>query len=300
MNKQQAIDALKLMRDNSKQRKFQQSVDLTINFKGLDFKKPESAIKVELPLPHAFESKKGEAKALVFVRDKEFASQLKEKVSRVVMEAEIEGIKKKEAEKLASEYDVLLAEGPVMLTVGKFLGQVLAPKGKMPKPITRDLNTVVKAMSQAQTNIKITNRKQKTVPLVHVKIGNESFSDEQLADNAVAIYGKVEDALPQKRLNVRSIFVKTSMGSPVKVGAKPEVRVKPVKEKKPKEKKEKKPAKKVEKKPEKKAEAKPAAKPAPAKTEAKPEPKPEPKPVEKPAEKPAEKPVEPAPKEAKA
>ena len=146
------------------------------------------------------------------MRDKEFASQLKEKVSRVVIEAEIEKIKKKEAEKLADEFDVLLAEGPVMITVGKFLGQALAPKGKMPKPITRDLNTVVKALSQAQTNIKVTNKKQKTIPLVHVKIGNESFSDEQLADNAFAIYTKVEDALPQKRLNVRSVFVKTSMG----------------------------------------------------------------------------------------
>jgi large subunit ribosomal protein L1 len=298
LNKQQALEAVKLMREHSKQRNFQQSVDLTINFKGLDFKKPDSAFKIELPLPHGFESKGGDVKAIVFVRDKEFASQIKDKVARVVMEHEIEGIKKKEVEKLAGEFDVILAQGPTMLTVAKHMGQILAPKGKMPKPITTDTNALDKALAQASTNIKVTNKKQKTTPLVHVKIGLESFTDEQLADNAFAVYSKVEEALPQKRLNVRSVLLKLSMGVPVKAGSKPEVKLKPVKEKKPKEKGKAKPAKAPAKK-EAKAEA-PKAKPE-VKAEAKPEVKAEEKPVEAPKEAPkAEAPKAEEPKEEKA
>jgi large subunit ribosomal protein L1 len=217
MNKNKVISALKLMRENSKQRKFLQSIDMTINFKGMDFKKPDSAFTVELALPHPVTQKAVSGNALVFIRDKEFASELKDK-ARVVMENEIEKISKKDLEKLIAEFDVFLAEGPVMITVGKYLGQQLAPKGRMPKPIA-NMATFEAAVSRASTNIKITNKKQKTQPLIHVKIGDEKFADDALAENIIKIYEAVEEKLPGKKQNVKSVFVKTTMGGSVKIGA---------------------------------------------------------------------------------
>ena len=60
---------------------------------------------------------------------------MKDKFDRVIEESEIEKLGKKEIALIATDFDVLLAEGPVMIAVGKFLGQQLAPKGKMPKPV---------------------------------------------------------------------------------------------------------------------------------------------------------------------
>ena len=217
MNKEKLLAALKEMREKAKKRNFKQSVDLTINFKEMDFKKPESAFSIDVQIPHAM-AKTG-LKSLVFVRDKNFASQVKDKVSRLIMEDEIESLSKnkKEVESIISDFDVILAEGPVMITVGKFLGQQLAPKGKMPKPLPPNPNILQNMLNKAQSSLKVTNKKGKTLPLVHVKVGDESFSDEELAENIDAVYTAVEDKLPRKKHNIKSVYIKLSMGPPIKL-----------------------------------------------------------------------------------
>ncbi|MDO8628098.1 MAG: hypothetical protein Q7K42_06530 [Candidatus Diapherotrites archaeon] len=218
MNKDQFLEALKYMREKSRQRKFTQAVDLTVNFKGMDFKKPESTFTVDVNLPFALD-KKTETKSLVFVRDKEFASLLEGKVTKIIFESEIQKIGKKDAEQLAAEYDSLFSEGPVTLTVAKYLGQVLAPKGKMPRPITTDVSQLEKMMARTSAATKVTNKKGKAQPLVHIKIGNEKNSDDELAENALSVFNAVEEKLPNKRQNVKSILLKLTMGLPVKINS---------------------------------------------------------------------------------
>lgn len=218
MDNKDILYALKLMRENSKERKFKQSVDFTINLKGLDFKKPDSTVNLEITLPYPVATK-GVVKSVVFVKDRNFASQIKDKVSKVVMEDEIKDMKKKQIEELAT-YDVLFAEGPVMLTVGKFLGQTLAPKQKMPKPITTEVSQLENALAKGQTTTKLTNKKGKNIPLIHTKVGDESSKDQELADNILTIYQEVEKTLPNNKQNIKSAFVKLTMGKPVKLGEK--------------------------------------------------------------------------------
>lgn len=216
MRKETVLDALKQMREHSKQRKFNQSVDLTLNFKGLDFKKPNSAFKVDVTLPFPIEGK-AKSKSIVFVKDKQFASQIKGKVTRIVMEDEIQKISKKEIEQIASEYDILLSEGPVTLTVAKHMGQILAPKGKMPKPISLDIKSLESTLQKSSSSTTITNRKGKIQPLIHIKIGSEQSKDEELAQNLITIYNAVEEKLPAKKQNIKSVFVKTTMGVPIQI-----------------------------------------------------------------------------------
>ncbi len=218
MEEKTVLAALQQMRDSSKQRKFKQAVELGINFKGIDFNKPENRIDLSVAMPHS--TGKGEVRVLVFAKDKEFLSNLKAKGQKVIEEEEIAGISKKDAAKIADDFDLLLAEGPVMITVGKFLGQQLAPKGKMPNPIQPTLAAVENAAKQVKGALRVSNKKGKFMPVVQSRIGNEEMKDNELAENVLAIYNAVLAALPGKEQNIKSVFLKLSMGPPIKIGEK--------------------------------------------------------------------------------
>ncbi len=218
MQKKDILQALKTMRENTKARKFTQSVELIINFKGLDTKKPINQVDVKVTMPHAT-GKKGGGKTLLFAKDIDFMESVKGDFDRVIAEADIAKLKKKEIAQIAVEYDVLLAEGPVMLTVGKYLGQQLATKGKMPKPVQPNKAMVEQMLKQMGSVTRVTNKKGKFMPLVQIVIGNEKMTDDQLMENAMIIEDSVVKELPRKQQNLKSVFVKESMGPTVKLGA---------------------------------------------------------------------------------
>lgn len=203
------------MKSEAKKRKFRQTVELIVNFKGLDFKKAENRIDFQVELASAEGAR--DAKILVFCRDKNFASLIKDRC-RIVMEDEIPSLDKKACQEIADSYDILLAEGPVMLAIGKHLGQVLAPRGKMPKPIQPDVKAFSSSISGMKSMTRITNKKGKFMPIIQVAIGKEDSSLEQLADNALAVYSNLVSRLPAKQQNIKSVLLKLTMGKPVKVG----------------------------------------------------------------------------------
>ncbi|MEK6958739.1 MAG: hypothetical protein AABW59_01700 [archaeon] len=216
MKQTEAVTALKKMRETSKKRNFSQSVELMINFTGLDMKKPVNQvnIKVELPNPTG----KGTGKVIVFTKNEDFAKKIAGKVDRVVLDSEIETIAKDKA-KVAeiANFDALFAEGASMLTVARFFGQQLAPKGKMPKPIL-NMNTFDDTLAKARTQITVSNKKGKFMPVVHTVVGTEKMDDNKIAENMVAIFDNVLNSLPQKKQNIKNAYVKLSMGPSVKVG----------------------------------------------------------------------------------
>lgn len=218
MEKHQIVAALTQLRKTAEPRKFKQTIDLTINFKNVDFKKAENQVDVDVMLPHPVG--KGDGKVLLFVRDKEFARDAVKWVDRIVMEDEIKGISKKQLNELMNEYVGFLAEGPVMLTVGKYLGQTLAPKNKMPRAVTTDLKQVQATVQRLKSVVKVSNRKGKFMPLVHISVGKEEMTDDDIAENAFAIYQSVLPAIGGKEQNVKSVLIKMTMSAPVKVGAK--------------------------------------------------------------------------------
>ena len=218
MEKKSFLDALQAMSDSSKQRKFTQSIEIMVNFKGLDFKKAENQVDLKVTLPFATGRERG--KVLVFARDKAFIEQIKEKVDKVIAESEIQGLKKKDIAEITDNYDVLLAEGPVMLTVGKYLGQQLAPKGKMPKPISPNSAVIESSLKEMSAVTRVTNKKGKPMPVIQLVIGSEKMENEQLAENAKTVLDAVVNALPGKRQNLKSVFIKETMGPAIKIGEK--------------------------------------------------------------------------------
>jgi large subunit ribosomal protein L1 len=216
MKKKEAIEAVKQMRESSKERKFKQSVELMINFTGLDMKKPQNQVSVKVELP--FSTGKGSGKICVFTKTPAFGEKLKDKVDLVITEKEIEAFSKNKKKMLELiEYDALFAEGPVMLTVAKFLGQQLAPKGKMPKPVMNIAN-FDDTLATAKTQVTVTNKKGKFMPVVHSMLGKETMKDEEIVENMMVVYDAVMTSLPQKKQNIKSVFLKLTMGPPIRIG----------------------------------------------------------------------------------
>ncbi|MDO8634477.1 MAG: hypothetical protein Q7K34_04270 [archaeon] len=221
IKKETVLSTLKVLRESSQKRNFAQSVDFTMNFKGLDFKKPENRIDVSVKLPYGTGKASG-SKSLVFVSDKAFAEQIKTKASKVIMLEDIPAIKGKDVEQLIRDYDVFLAEGPAMLAVAKHMGQQLAPKGRMPRLIQPNLKTFDEEATKSSALSRVSNKKGKFMPLVHVLIGKENDSDDHLAENIVAVYNSLVAALPGKEQNIKSVQVKFTMSAPMKITDKPQ------------------------------------------------------------------------------
>ena len=222
LSKSLVLSTLQRVRDAAKKRKFLQAVELAINFKGIDFKKQENRVDVIVQLPHA--TGKTESKVAVFARDQDFAALLKGKVPRVIMEEDISKIDKKAAALLVEEFDAFLAEGSVMLTVGKHLGQVLAPKGKMPTPVQPNLNSFQNALKGIKSGVRVTNKKGKFMPVVQVVVGKEDMSDEFIAENIIAAHEAVANVLGTKEQNIKNAYLKFTMSPSFKIaaeGAKP-------------------------------------------------------------------------------
>lgn len=216
MNKKDALVAVKKAKEISKKRNFVQSVEMMVNFTGLDMKKPQNQVNVRVSLPHS--TGKGTGKVVVFAKSSDFINNLKDKADLIIKESDIESISK-DKQKLADlfNYDALFAEGPVMLTVAKFLGQQLAPKGKMPKPIL-NINSFDSVLSTTKTQITVSNKKGKFMPVVQAVVGKENMDDDKIVENMFAVYETIVPTLPQKKQNIKSIFVKLTMGSPARVG----------------------------------------------------------------------------------
>jgi large subunit ribosomal protein L1 len=121
--------------------------------------------------------------------------------------------KKKDLRKLASDYDVFIAEAPLMPLVGRILGPVLGPRGKMPVPVPPNAD-VAGVIARNRKTVVVRMRNQ---PIIQVPVGTENMSEDDLVDNIQAVLRLLEGKLKRGLKNVKFMFIKTSMGTPVKI-----------------------------------------------------------------------------------
>ena len=193
----------------SDKRNFVQTMDVGVNLFGINFKQPQNRINVSVILPVPF---KKSPKTLLFAKDKNYISQMKDIFTKIINADDIPSLDKKEVKKMAIEYDLFFAEPSVMAIVGKYLGQVLAPRGKMPKPAPPNVNAIKIIIDKELKTIVISNKKGKYMPVVHFAIGKENMSVEDLTKNFMACYNAILNVLPANTQNIKSMYVKTTMG----------------------------------------------------------------------------------------
>jgi large subunit ribosomal protein L1 len=201
------LEAVKAAIEKAPERKFSESVDLTINLKNIDMAQPKNRIDETILLPHGTGRKVG----IAVLGKGDITTQAREAgVDLIIGPEEIErlGGEPREARRVASSYRFFLAETSVMPQVGRFLGPRLGPRGRMPTPIPggTDIRPIVERL---RNSVKVRTKDKKTF---HVKVGSTGMPHEQIAENIDAVLKKIEGALEQGAMNIRSVYVKTTMG----------------------------------------------------------------------------------------
>lgn len=197
----------KLLEESKKlERKFKQNIDIVVNLKNVDLNVPKNRIDEEIILPHG---RGEEAKVAIFASG-ELALKSKSHVDLLITPEEIADLSenKKKFKKIADVHDFFIAEAPLMPTIGKTLGTVLGPRGKMPKPVppNADVSGLVKNL---RSTVKLRSKSNKTF---HTVAGNDGMKPEDIGDNISAILTRLESKLERGRMNIGSIYVKTTMG----------------------------------------------------------------------------------------
>jgi large subunit ribosomal protein L1 len=210
MASKKTLDIVKKALEESKKlnRKFNQNVDIVINLKNIDLNIPKNRVDEEIILPHG---RGKESKVAIFASG-ELAVNSKKHVDLLIKPEQIEDLSsdKKKFKKIADEHDFFIAEAPLMPTIGKTLGTVLGPRGKMPKPVPPNAN-VSGIVKNLRKTIKVRSKSNKTF---HTVAGSDDMSKEHLAENIDTIIKRVEASLERGRMNLGSIYIKTTMGPP--------------------------------------------------------------------------------------
>ena len=189
-----------------KDRKFKQAVELIMVFKDIDVKKG-FALNEVIQLPKQTST----PAAVCVMASGDMGLKAKSANADKVMDsAELEklGTNKRESRKFINKYDFFLADTKLMPTVGKVLGQLLGPRGKMPTPVP--FNAPIESFLQRfRSSIRV---KAKATLSTSCKIGDETMEDKDLAANAYTVINAVEKKLPNGDKNIKKILIKTTMG----------------------------------------------------------------------------------------
>lgn len=182
---------------------FKEALDIAVNL-GIDPKKTDQAVRGATNLPHG----NGKTyKVAVFAEGEEAKDALDNGADKVGMEDLAEDMKKGEL-----DFDVIIAT-PATMKVVSPLGQILGPKGLMPNPksetVTKDVKTAVKNAKAGQIRYK--SDKQ---GIIHTRIGQVGYSEEQVRDNVEAFLSDLKKARPpsSKGVFISKVSISSTMG----------------------------------------------------------------------------------------
>jgi len=210
MKQEELMNVLKTCLEDKGKRKFTQSVEFIMNFKGVDFSKQNSRLNVSVVLPNGT----GRAVKVAVFADGQLAMDAKKAGTDLVMSgAEIPDLAKDKVKlkQLMKDY-IFFAQPNLMMQIGKNLGQLMGVKDKLPKPI---VGGSIEKLAEAERRTVRLKSKGKYLPVASCLVGNENMEIEKLAENITQVYEAVSNSVGKQSL--KSAYVKLTMGKPVKV-----------------------------------------------------------------------------------
>ena len=211
VNESEIVTLIQEAKKSEKERKFKESLELYITLKDIDVKKGFAFNEV-IQLPNQM----SKPAAVCVMASGDMGLKAKDAKADEVLDND--GVNKlaedkRATRKLINKYDFFLADTKLMPAVGKKLGQLLGPRGKMPTPVP--FNAPIESfLERFRSSIKI---RAKGSLSMSCRIGEENMDDADLAANAHAVATAIEKTLPNGSKNVEKIMFKTTMGKAIKV-----------------------------------------------------------------------------------
>lgn len=205
------VEAIQEALKAAPERKFVETVEVSVNLKELDLTLPKNRIEEDVNLP------KGRGKPIkvgVFASP-EMAQKVRAVADLVITPDQIDEMfkTKRLSRKQVNSIDFFLAEAPMMPLIGKKLGQVMGPRGKVPRPIPpgSDPTPIIRNL---KTGIRVRNKGKRTF---HAPLGTRNMPPEELAENLQLVLNRIVGKLERGRHNIASVYVKTSMGPAIRL-----------------------------------------------------------------------------------
>jgi large subunit ribosomal protein L1 len=198
---------------SAKERKFKESIELAINMREVDLSDPKNRVNEEIPLPKG----RGKDIKVAIFGSEEMKTKAKGSADYFFGAEDISKFQenKKDFKKIVNSVDYFIAESNLMAGIGKSLGQVLGPRGKIPRPLPpgQDPSALI-------TSLKRTVRaRSKDKRTFHVPVGTRDMAPSDVAENINAVLKRITGKLEKGMNNIDSLYVKTTMGKAVKIEA---------------------------------------------------------------------------------
>lgn len=205
------VDAIERALAEAPERNFRESVDLAINLQELDLADPSNRVDESVVLPEGT----GQETHIVVFAEGETAAQAEGVADRVLDSDELAelGEDANAAKDLANETDFFIAEESMMQDIGRYLGRVLGPRGKMPSPLSPD-DDVVDVVDRMKSTVQLRSRDRRTF---HTLVGSKEMPPDAIAENVDVVLRRLHASLEKGPHNVDSVYVKTTMGPAVEV-----------------------------------------------------------------------------------
>lgn len=198
---------------DSKERKFIESVDIAVGLKDVALNDPSKRFRLEIVLPHA----PNKDTNIAIVGDEAALDDAKNAGMKILLSAaDVEALAKNpvEARKFTKSIDYVLAIPQMMAVVGKNLGRYLGPVGKTPSVLPPNADIAAMQDRYART-CKLRLRQN---PVVHARVATRDMPVDNITENIEIVLRELEHKLEQGPRNIKSAYVKTTMGKPVKIG----------------------------------------------------------------------------------
>jgi len=193
------------------ERNFRETVDLAVNLRDIDLDDPSNRIDESIVLPAGT----GQETTIVVFADGETGIRAEDVADDVLDGNDLEdlGDDEDQAKDLAEETDFFVAEASMMQDIGRYLGTILGPRGKMPEPLQPD-DDVVEVVERMKNTVQVRSGDRRTF---HTRVGAQDMDAEEIADNVDVILRRLHADLEKGPLNLDSVYVKTTMGPAVEV-----------------------------------------------------------------------------------
>ena len=204
------LECIAKMREQTKERKFRQTVELQISLKDYDPAKDKRFVgSVRLPnIPRP-------GLKICLIADEKHADECK-KAGVDIEVTSLDNLKKfnkdkKQIKNWAKQYSLLLATDSLVKKIPVVCGPTLNRIGMFPQPVTHT-DPIKKKIDDVRASVKWQLKK---VTCMNVAAGHEQMSDEELRQNMIMALNFLSSLTKKGWHNIKTVYIKCTMGPSV-------------------------------------------------------------------------------------